>query len=97
MTPERTHAYRRVTQTIEELGPSKLLEAEQDRIRAAADSLLFSQDLESDDAARVALEDAERLCRALVESERWEQATAMRLADDISQCGPALMPGLKAA
>jgi hypothetical protein len=97
MTPERTHAYRRVIQTIEELGPSKLLGDEQDRLRTAADSLLFSHDPATDPAARAALEDAERLCRMLVENGRWERVTAMRLADDVSQCGPPLMPELKAA
>ncbi|MCW3022452.1 MAG: hypothetical protein JWR30_1774 [Conexibacter sp.] len=97
MTPERTNAYRRVLQTIAELGPSKLLADEQDRLRTAADSLLFSHDPATDPAARAALEDAERLCRTLVENGRWERVTAMRLADDVSQCGPPLMPELKAA
>ncbi|HMJ36218.1 MAG TPA: hypothetical protein VK501_20120 [Baekduia sp.] len=97
MTPERANAYQQVLQTITELGPSKLLGEEQERIRSAADSLLFSRDLTTDSAARHALEDAERLCRRLVDTGRWEQVTAMRLADAISQCGPALLPDLKAA
>jgi hypothetical protein len=97
MTPERTAAYRRVIHTIDELGPSKLLAAEQDRLRAAADALLFSQDPVTDVAAHEALEDAERLCRTLVENGRWEQVTAMRLADDVAHCGPALLPELQAA
>lgn len=96
MTSERATAYRRVLQTLEELGPTKLLGPEQERIRHAADNLLFSQDYE-DSAVREALEDVERLCRALVDSGRWEQVTAMRLADDVSQCGPPLLPELKAA
>jgi hypothetical protein len=57
MSPERTQAYRRVVQTLKELGPSKLLEPEQDRVRSAADSLIFCGDLAHDDAARHALED----------------------------------------
>jgi hypothetical protein len=97
MTSERAHAYRRVIQTLNGVGPSKLLGDEQDRIRHAADSLIFSQDLLEDAAAREALEDVERLCRALVDGGRWERVTAMRLADDVSQCGPALLPGFKAA
>jgi hypothetical protein len=97
MTPERTHAYRRVTQTLNELGPSKLLPGEQDRIRHAADSLIFSRDLRQDVSAHEALEDIERLCRALVDSGRWEEVTAMRLADDVSQCGPTLLSDLRAA
>jgi len=98
MSPERAHAYRRVVQTLTELGPSKLLDAEQDRIRSAADSLIFSSDLIEDIAAQDALEDVEDLCRALVESGRWEQVTARRLAGDLSACGPESRPAeLKAA
>src|SRR5438105_2840002 len=44
MTPERAYAYRRVLHTLNELGPTKLLGPEQERIRAAADSLLFTHD-----------------------------------------------------
>jgi hypothetical protein len=88
MSPDRTHSYRRVIQTLNELGPSKLLAGEQERIRDAADNLIFSSDLAGDPAARQALEDAHELCRALVESGRWEQVTATRLADDLYGCGP---------
>jgi hypothetical protein len=97
MTPERARAYRRVIRTLEELGPSKLLGGEQDRIRYAADNLIFSRDVLDDPAAREALEDVERLCRDLVDSGRWEHVTAARLAEDVSQCGPTLLPELKAA
>jgi len=88
MSPERTQAYRRVLQMLKELGPSKLLEPEQDRIRCAADSLIFCPDLALDEPARASLEDVEQLCRALVESGRWEDVTAVRLADDVWACGP---------
>lgn len=97
MTAERASAYRRVIETLNELGPSKLLGDEQDRIRHAADTLIFSRDLLEDPAAREALEKIERLCRELVDSGRWEPSAAMRLADDVSQCGPTLLPELKAA
>ena len=97
MSPERTDAYRRVIKTLNDLGPSKLLDAEQDRVRAAADSLIYSSDLHEDLAAREALEDVERLCRALVESGRWEQVTARRLAGDVLGCGPAQPAALRAA
>jgi hypothetical protein len=97
MSPERASAYRRVVRTLDEIGPSKLLPEEQERVRHAADTLIFSADLLADVAARAAVEDVERLCRALVDAGRWEQPTAMRLADDVTQCGPALLPGLKAA
>jgi hypothetical protein len=98
MTPERAHAYRRVLHTLNELGPAKLQDGEQELIRDAVDSLLFSQDLEADNAARDALRDVTTLCNTLVESGRWEQVTARRLEDDVVQCGPAIaVPALKAA
>lgn len=88
MSPERSNAYRRVMQTLEDMGPSKLLDDEQERIRYAADNLIFSTDLKSDIEAREALEDVEALCRALVQSGRWEHFTATKLADDVYHCGP---------
>jgi hypothetical protein len=97
MSPERTQAYRRVIQTLHELGPSKLLIGEQDLIRQAADNLIFSSDLLEDLPARQALDDSERLCRALVESGRWEQITATRLTDDLTECGPGRTAELRAA
>ena len=84
-------------QALNELGPSKLVSGEQERIRHAVDNLIFSRDLLQDAPAREALKDVERLCSALVESGRWEQATATRLAGDISQCGPPPPTELKAA
>jgi hypothetical protein len=96
MSPDRTHAYRRVIHTLNELGPSKLLRGEQDRIRLAADNLIFSTDL-LEAPARDALEDAESLCHALVESGRWEQVTATRLAHDLYECGPGQPAELRAA
>jgi hypothetical protein len=93
MSPERTQAYRRVMHTLDELGPSKLLSDEQDRIRLAADNLIFSSGLGDD--AREALRDTEDLCAWLVESGRWESVTAERLAADVRACGPS--PDLAAA
>ena len=97
MTAERAAAYRRVIQTLIDLGPSKLLTSEQDLIRDAADSLVFSPDQPRDGMAHDALEVVERLCRALVDSGRWIESSAMRLADDVAACGPTLLPELKAA
>jgi hypothetical protein len=97
MSPERSHAYRRVMKTLDDMGPSKLLESEQHRIRDAADNLIFSADFSTDVEACDALEDVAALCRALVESGRWEQATAMRLVDDVCECGPANPLVLQAA
>jgi hypothetical protein len=89
MSPERAHAYRQVMHTLSDVGPSKLLDAEQARIRDAADELIFSRD--ADDArTRAARADIESLCSALVESGRWEQTSADRLAAAVYGCGPAL-------
>jgi len=88
MSPERSDAYRRVMKTLEDMGPTKLLDEEQQRIRYAADNLIFSTDLHADIEARQALEDVEALCRALVLSGRWEHRTATRLADEVFRCGP---------
>jgi hypothetical protein len=97
MSPERTQAYRQVLHTLAELGPSKLQPAEQERIRYAADSLIFCSDLLEDDPTRDSLEDTELLCEVLVESGRWERATADRLIDDLRGCGPELPVELQAA
>jgi hypothetical protein len=97
MSPERSNAYRRVMKTLEDLGPSKLFDDEQQRIRYAADNLIFCRDLESDVEAQGALGDVENLCRSLVEAGRWEEVSATRLADDLYQCGPAKPAILQAA
>ncbi len=97
MSPERSKAYRRVMKTLDDIGPSKLFDDEQQRIRYAADNLIFSNDLNSDVEACDALEDVAALCRSLVEGGRWEQSTAMRLVDDVCECGPAASIVLQAA
>jgi hypothetical protein len=97
MTPERVQAYRRVIHTLRDLGPGKLFDGEQERIRDAADNLIFSRGLLEDDAALNSLGDIELLCRGLVDSGRWERVTATRLADDIAACGPLDARNLKAA
>jgi hypothetical protein len=97
MSPERSNAYRRVMRTLEDVGPSKLLDHEQQRIRSAADNLIFCRELESDIDAQGALIDVEELCRNLVEAGRWEEVSASRLAEDVYQCGPAKPAILQAA
>ena len=88
MSPERSKAYRRVIKTLDDMGPSKLLDSEQQRIRYAADNLIFSNNLSADAEACDALDDVAALCRTLVESGRWQQETAMGLLDAVCECGP---------
>ena len=97
MSPERTQAYGRVMHTLNELGPSKLLTEEQDRIREAADSLIFAMDPISDPSAAAALQDAETLCTSLVQSGRWTEMTAARLLKDLRECGSGAVPARQAA
>jgi hypothetical protein len=81
-----------VVKTLSEVGSSKLLRREQERIRDAADDLIFADTLSVDEAAEAALRDIECLCLDLVESGRWDRDRAMRLADDVYSCGPHLSP-----
>jgi hypothetical protein len=85
MTSERTQAYGRVVQTLVELGPTKLLPAEQSRIRDAADTLIFAADLAE---ARESLLDMGRLAEHLVSSGRWLEERVDRLVADLLGCGP---------
>jgi hypothetical protein len=85
MTSERTQAYGRVVKTLEDVGPAKLQPAEQDRIRDAADTLIFAADL---DEARAALEDIDALAEHLVGSGRWTSDRAEQLVSDVLACGP---------
>ena len=97
MSPERTHAYRRVIETLTALGPVKLQPDELERIRYTADNLVLCADLFHDDASRDSLEDTELLCEVLVQSGRWERATADQLIDDLRACGPELPVDLSTA
>jgi hypothetical protein len=85
MTSERTQAYGRVMRTLDDVGPTKLHGAEQDRIREAADALIFAATLGE---ARAALEDVDALCDHLVATGRWTEERAAELAQDILACGP---------
>jgi hypothetical protein len=87
MTNERASAYGRVVATLDELGATKLQPEEVERIRAAADTLLFCEQAD-DPAARHALEDVEDLAMHLVDTGRWVDTRARRLADDVAACGP---------
>jgi hypothetical protein len=85
MTSERTQAYGRVVKTLEDLGPAKLQPVEQDRIREAADNLIFAADF---DEARGALEDVDNLVEHLVASGRWTHERGQELLQDLLGCGP---------
>lgn len=87
MNSERSQSYGRVVRTLEDVGPTKLLPAEQVTIRDAADTLLFADDLNSS-GAREALEAVTSLLSALVESGRWTTERATALAEDVGGCGP---------
>jgi hypothetical protein len=85
MTSDRTQAYGRVVKTLDELGPAKLLDSEQQRIRDAADTLIFAA---SEEEAGVVVGDVEALAEHLVSSGRWTEERAQELARDILACGP---------
>ena len=85
MTSERTQAYSRVLRTLEDLGPTKLHDSEQARIRDAADTLIFAATMEE---ARPALEDVDALSEHLVGSGRWSGERVAELSQDILACGP---------
>jgi polyhydroxyalkanoate synthesis regulator phasin len=90
MNTERTHAYGRVVKTLDELGPTKLQPAEQERVRDAADTLIFAGDL---DEARAAMADMDSLAEHLVASDRWSEERARQLVDDLLACGPVTAVG----
>jgi hypothetical protein len=86
MNAERTQAYGRIVKTLEEIGPVKLLDTEQARIRDAADTLIFASD--GEDGVVAAIEDIQSLADHLVESGRWSFERATALVNDISDSGP---------
>ena len=87
MTSERSQAYGRVMKTLEDMGAAKLHDLERQRIRNAADALLFADP--DDSGALEAMADVEHLARHLAESDRWSAERARQLADDVAECGPA--------
>jgi hypothetical protein len=89
MTSERSLAYGRVMKTLEDLGPAKLHDLERQRIRNAADTLLFASPDEP--PAFDAVTDIEHLALHLMESGRWTAESARKLADDVAGCGPELL------
>jgi hypothetical protein len=85
MTSERTQAYGRVVKTLDDIGPTKLQPAEQERIREAADTLIFATTAQE---IGPALEDVRGLVQNLVSSGRWSDERADQLLDDVEACGP---------
>jgi hypothetical protein len=87
MNSERAQAYGRVVKTLDDMAAAKLQDSEEQRIRDAADTLLFC---ESPDApgAREALDDIDALTRHLIDTQRWTEERARALADDVVACGP---------
>jgi hypothetical protein len=90
MNTERTQAYGRVVKTLEDLGPAKLQPAEQDRVREAADTLIFASGI---DETRAAMTDIDSLVDHLVASDRWSDERAKQLVDDLLACGPVTAVG----
>jgi hypothetical protein len=73
-----------------DLGPTKLLADEEERLRAAADALFFCESAD-DNGAVEALSAARATIEHLVSSGRWTEETAAALAEDLSACGPAAL------
>ena len=90
MNTERTQAYGRVVKTLEDLGPTKLQPAELDRVREAADTLIFASGI---DETRAAMADIDELAEHLVASDRWSDERAKQLVDDLLACGPVTAVG----
>ena len=86
MNSDRTQAYGRVVRTLDDVGPTKLQPAELDRIRDAADTLIFASG--PDDHVVAALEDVRALAGHLAESGRWTEERAAALVDDVAATGP---------
>ncbi len=90
MNSERTQAYGRVVKTLEDLGPTKLQPLELERVREAADTLIFAAGVEE---TRTAMEDVDALVEHLVASDRWSEERARQLVDDLLACGPVTAVG----
>ena len=90
MNTDRTQAYGRVVKTLEDLGPAKLQPAELDRVRDAADTLIFASGV---DETREAMADVDALVEHLVASDRWSEERARQLVDDLLACGPVAPVG----
>jgi hypothetical protein len=86
MTSMRAVAYRRVMKALCGIGAPEVWPAEQERVREAADALLFCRDLDEADV-RHAVAAAAVQTDDLVDAERWTPRRARQLLDDIWACG----------
>ena len=86
MNQERTQAYGRVVKTLDDLGPTKLHSDEQERIRDAADTLIFAE--REEDHVRDAVDSVVSLADHLRTSGRWSEDRAEQLVVDVRACGP---------
>lgn len=93
MTSRRAEAYGRVVRTLSGPDADELRPEEVARVREAADSLFFCEDLEQDGAARDAADEIADLAVELVESGRWDEDTAEELVSDVLACGPVAFAG----
>jgi hypothetical protein len=90
MNSDRTHAYGRVVRTLDDIGPAKLQPAELERIREAADTLIFASTPEE---VRPALDDVQALAEHLVAVDRFTEERAEQLVRDLEACGPVTPVG----
>jgi hypothetical protein len=96
MTRIRTVAYRRVLRTLRGADAPALSAAERDRVREAADALLFCRDVDDADV-RSAVAEVAAVFDDLVKAERWTPRRVRQLLDDIWACGPDLAADVPAA
>ncbi|HEX8084941.1 MAG TPA: hypothetical protein VF529_11685 [Solirubrobacteraceae bacterium] len=92
MTTNRARAYGHVMTLIEQLGPAKLHGDERQAIRDAADALLFTADVASDEEAKATLNHLDEVMETLVDSDRLVAETADALLDAVEACGPQTEP-----
>jgi hypothetical protein len=93
VTSRRAEAYGRVVRILSGPDAEELRPEELERIRLAADSLLFCEDVELDSDARAAADEIADLAVELVESGRWDEDTAEALVSDVLACGPVAFAG----
>jgi hypothetical protein len=73
--------------TLRGFDASALSAVEQDRLREAADALLFARDLDDGDV-QWALAEVAVLADELIDAAHWTPRRARQLLDDIWACGP---------